>query len=266
MTTFVAGGPAPSLHEHALLAAAQRGDQRAQEELLRRYEPLVRATVRRLRLPARVDGEDIAQEARVGLLAAIRRWSPERGSFAAFAARCVRNQAIKALNAAGAEKHKPLSCALSLHSAPIGMPEPDDQAGAPRDLDIPSRMAQPEATLLAREELRGRMRRVGGPHPQGARRTVRDAQWPLSPRAGRPVRRDSKGRLARSAARARQARAGRDTERRVEQTGKPRFLRRAPGIFRNRPASRTRRRSAARPSRPPRPMMRSCRAGLGSSE
>jgi RNA polymerase sporulation-specific sigma factor len=153
MTSFVVAGPASSRHEHELLSAAQRGDRRAQEELLGRYEPLVRATVRRLRLPARVDSEDIAQEARVGLLSAIRGWRPDRGPFAAFTARCVRNQAIKALNTAGAEKHKLLSCALSLHSAPIGMPEPDDQAGAPRDLDIPSRMAQPEATLLAREQL-----------------------------------------------------------------------------------------------------------------
>jgi len=153
MTTFVARGPAASLHERALLVAAQRGNRCAQEELLRRYEPLVRATVRRLRLPARVDRDDIAQEARVGLLAAIRGWRPERGPFPAFAARCVRNQTMKALNTAGAEKHKLLSCALSLHSAPIGMPNPEDQDGPTHELDVPSRFAQPESTVIAREQL-----------------------------------------------------------------------------------------------------------------
>lgn len=153
MTTFAARGPAASLHERALLLAAQRGDRRAQEELLHSYEPLVRATVRRLRLPVRADGEDIAQEARVGLLAAMRAWRPDRGPFCAFAARCVRNQAMKALDTAGAEKHKLLCCALSLHSAPIGLPDPEDQDAFPYELDVPSRMAQPETTVLAREQL-----------------------------------------------------------------------------------------------------------------
>jgi RNA polymerase sigma factor (sigma-70 family) len=153
MTTFAARGPAASLHERALLLAAQRGDRCAQEELLHSYEPLVRATVRSLRLPARVDADDIAQEARVGLLAAIRAWHPDRGLFGAFAARCVRNQAMKALDTAGAEKHKLLSCALSLHSAPIGRPNPEDQGAFPYELDVPSWTAQPEATVLAREQL-----------------------------------------------------------------------------------------------------------------
>ena len=153
MTTFTARGAAASLHEHALLLKAQHGDRCAQEELLHLYEPLVRATVRRLRLPPRVDRDDIAQEARVGLLAAIRAWRPDRGQFSAFAVRCARNQAMKALDTAGAEKHKLLGCALSLHSAPIGMPDPEDQDAFPHELDVPSSMAQPEATVLAREQL-----------------------------------------------------------------------------------------------------------------
>lgn len=153
MTAFVARGPAASLHERALLVAAQGGNRCAQEELLRQYEPLVRATVRRLRLPARVDRDDIAQEARVGLLEAIRGWRPERGQFPAFAACCVRNRVTKALNTAGAEKHKLLGCALSLNSAPIGMSGAEDRDGPTHDLDVPSRFAQPESTVIAREEL-----------------------------------------------------------------------------------------------------------------
>jgi RNA polymerase sporulation-specific sigma factor len=153
MTAFAARGSAFSLHERALLAAAQRGNRCAQEELLRRYEPLVRATVRRLRLPPRVDRDDIAQEARVGLLAAIRAWRPDRGPFCAFALRCVRNQATKALDTAGTEKHKLLSCAVSLQTAPIGVPNSEDQDAFRNELDVPSWMAQPEANVLAREQL-----------------------------------------------------------------------------------------------------------------
>ena len=72
-----------------LLEAAQHGDLGAQEELVRRYEPLVQRVVWKLRLPLGCEREDLAQEARVGLLAAIRAWRPERGPFPAFADRCV---------------------------------------------------------------------------------------------------------------------------------------------------------------------------------
>ena len=49
-----------------LLRAAQRGDRAAQDELVRQYEPLVRSVVRRLRLPADCEREDLEQEARIG--------------------------------------------------------------------------------------------------------------------------------------------------------------------------------------------------------
>jgi RNA polymerase sporulation-specific sigma factor len=86
---------------------------------LRRYQPLVRATTHRVRLPAGVDRDDIAQEARIGLLRAVQGWQPERGAFAAFARRCVRNQILHALDSAGAEKHKLLSHAVSLDATPL---------------------------------------------------------------------------------------------------------------------------------------------------
>ncbi|MBV9715463.1 MAG: helix-turn-helix domain-containing protein [Solirubrobacterales bacterium] len=70
MTTTLTRGHAASHNEQALLRAAQRGDRQAQEELLRRYEPLVRHTVWRLPLPCRCDREDFAQDARLALLAA----------------------------------------------------------------------------------------------------------------------------------------------------------------------------------------------------
>src|SRR5205823_3434108 len=62
----------PSLATHAqLLDAARREDQAAVDELIRRYEPLVRRVVRTLRIPTWCDRADLAQEARIGLLFAI---------------------------------------------------------------------------------------------------------------------------------------------------------------------------------------------------
>lgn len=59
--------------------------------------------------------EDLAQEARIGLLAAIRARQPQRGPFPAFAARCVRNQALPAVKAAAQRKHQFLTRAISLN-------------------------------------------------------------------------------------------------------------------------------------------------------
>jgi RNA polymerase sporulation-specific sigma factor len=145
-----------------LLEAAQRGDPRAQEELLCRYEPLVQRVAWKLRLPRGCDREDLAQEARVGLLAAIRAWCPERGPFPAFADRCATNQALLALQAACARKHQVLSLAISLDSPHEHPANPADDGRAPALLDTlaapPDTRADPEARLLMLEQLTGVLR------------------------------------------------------------------------------------------------------------
>jgi len=103
-----------SVNQRALLLAAKNDHGPAQEELLRRYEPLIGAIVASLRLPCGYERADVAQEARLGLLHAIRAWQPNRGPFRAFAALCARNQALKAVDTAGAAKHQLLSRARSL--------------------------------------------------------------------------------------------------------------------------------------------------------
>jgi RNA polymerase sporulation-specific sigma factor len=145
-----------------LLEAAQRGELGAQEELVRRYEPLVQRVVWKLRLPRGCDREDLAQEARVGLLAAIRAWRPERGPFPAFADRCVTNQALLALQAACAHKHQVLSLAVSLDSPQVHSANPADDGRAPALLDTLAAprdpRADPEARLLVLEQLTGVLR------------------------------------------------------------------------------------------------------------
>jgi RNA polymerase sporulation-specific sigma factor len=145
-----------------LLEAAQRRDRGAQEDLVRRYEPLVQRVVWKLRLPRGCDREDLAQEARVGLLAAIRAWRPERGPFPAFADRCVTNQALLALQAACAHKHQVLSLAISLDSPQERSANPADDGRAPGLLDTLAAprdtRADPEARLLVLEQLKGVLR------------------------------------------------------------------------------------------------------------
>jgi RNA polymerase sporulation-specific sigma factor len=152
---ILASGPT---FRRRLIEAAQRGDQHAQHELVLRFEPLVQRVVWKLRLPAGCEREDLAQEARLGLLDAIRAWRPERGPFPAFADRCVTNQALLALAAACRHKQRILSHAISLDAPVAESIRADDRTGinlldllpAPRNAHT-----DPEARLLVREQLTG---------------------------------------------------------------------------------------------------------------
>ena len=107
----------PSRTPRWLIEAGRAGDPAAERQLLRRYEPLVQRVVWKLRLPPGCEREDLAQEARIGLVAAIRAWRAERGPFPAFADRCATNHALFALEAGCRHKHQLLSRAISLDSA-----------------------------------------------------------------------------------------------------------------------------------------------------
>ena len=106
--------PPGSTQEH-LIEAAQRGDATALDRLVRRYDPLVQRVVWRVKPPPGCEREDLAQEARIGLIAAIRAWQPDRGPFPAFADRCVTNQALLAVESTARHKHQLLSRAISLN-------------------------------------------------------------------------------------------------------------------------------------------------------
>jgi RNA polymerase sigma factor (sigma-70 family) len=161
-----------SLTERALLMAAKNNHHSALEELLRRYEPLIGAIVASLRLPCGCDRADVAQEARLGLARAIRAWQPARGPFPAFAARCARNRALRALDAAGARKHQLLSLARSLDDhhprakarlslVQTRVPGSDAQEPGDSQFHVPlgeqlpatSTQADPLRTVIAREQL-----------------------------------------------------------------------------------------------------------------
>lgn len=138
-----------------LVEAARRGSWCAEDELIRRYEPLVQRAVWRLKLPPWCEHEDLAQEARLGLVAAIRAWRPERGPFPAFAQQCVTNQALLAVISASRHKHQPLNLATSLEENLA-----DDASDQRRPLRLVNRLAtsddarsDPESRLLLREQI-----------------------------------------------------------------------------------------------------------------
>ena len=142
---------------NGLLEAAQHGDLDALEQLARLYEPLVQRVVWKLKLPLGCEREDLAQEARVGLLAAIRAWRPERGPFPAFADRCVSNQALLALEAAAAQKHQVLSHAIPLDAPQYRQPSPAHDRPSPALIEtLAARRdtaTDPELRLLVHEQL-----------------------------------------------------------------------------------------------------------------
>ena len=143
-----------------LVEAAQRGERTALEQLVRRYEPLVSRVVWKIRPPRGCEREDLAQEARIGLFAAIRAWRPERGPFPAFADRCVTNQALLAVELCARNKHQLLSQAISLEGehppreawwrrAPLRLLDALAATGGSSD---------PESQFLVREQLDGVLR------------------------------------------------------------------------------------------------------------
>jgi RNA polymerase sporulation-specific sigma factor len=107
--------PGPtSLWERRLIERAKHGDQVAQAELLRLYEPLVRRIARTLYLPGG-DRDDLAQCARLGIIDAARSWDPARRvPFRAFAWLCAVREARMAVNSARSGKHQALNGARPL--------------------------------------------------------------------------------------------------------------------------------------------------------
>jgi RNA polymerase sigma factor (sigma-70 family) len=86
------GGP-----ERALVQAAKEGDREARAELVEEFMPLIASVARTYRQSARVERIELLQEGVVGLLRALERYDPDRGTpFWAYASWWVR-QAMQQL-------------------------------------------------------------------------------------------------------------------------------------------------------------------------
>lgn len=153
----------------ALVAAAQQGNQLAFERLLRRHQRLLDAQASRFYLPG--DEEDVAQEARIGFIKAVRFYRGGRGSsFRTFAELCVSRQLASALTASSRLKHHPLSESARGEEA--------ERASAA----LPDRV-EPLDQLVARERL-SELTRLAASSPSSS---ARRSHTPLQ--AGRAARR-----------------------------------------------------------------------------
>ncbi len=112
------------LTDEELCALVAEGDRTAEEVLVLRHSRLVRICARPYFL-AGGDSEDLIQEGMLGLLAAIREFSPERAAaFRTYAERCIRHRMISAVRMAAGSKHTPLNTYVSLElSLFVGNPE-----------------------------------------------------------------------------------------------------------------------------------------------
>lgn len=139
------------LSDEALCSQAAAGDSEAEEALALRYSKLVRVCARPYFL-AGGDSEDLIQEGMIGLLSAIRGYSPERRvTFRTFAETCIRNRLRSAVRAAGRQKHTPLNEAESLSGQPGDLGSLEEWVGSSGD---------PEELFIGREEQSAWMERL----------------------------------------------------------------------------------------------------------
>ena len=102
------------LPDDKLAALAQSGNLDAEEALLKKYKDAVRIKANMYYM-AGADEDDVMQEGMIGLMKAIRQYSPEReASFGTFAGICITRQIISAIRSADRDKHKALISSVSL--------------------------------------------------------------------------------------------------------------------------------------------------------
>lgn len=135
--------------DEEIVAIAKRGDNRALEYLLCKYQNFVKSKAKSYFLIG-ADKEDIYQEGMIGLFKAIRDFKDDKlASFKVFAELCITRQIITAVKTATRQKHIPLNTYISLNK-PIYDEESDRTL-----LDIISGMkvSDPEELIIDREEM-----------------------------------------------------------------------------------------------------------------
>ena len=135
-----------------LVMRARNGDQKALDELIRRYQGFVRLKASSYFL-AGGDSEDLIQEGLIGLCKAVRdfRFDKET-SFRSFAELCVTRQIITAIKTATRFKHAPLNNYDSFSQTPAGQdPDTDCTLG---DALPGSNVHDPAVAVISTDELK----------------------------------------------------------------------------------------------------------------
>ena len=137
--------------ELSLIAAARNGDERAMDEIIRRYQGFVRLKASSYFL-AGGDSHDLVQEGQIGLFKAVRDFRPDKEtSFRSFAELCITRQIITAIKTATRYKHAPLNTYVSFSHTPAGQdPDGDCTLG---DALPGSAVHDPAICVISSEEL-----------------------------------------------------------------------------------------------------------------
>jgi RNA polymerase sporulation-specific sigma factor len=133
-----------------LVMRARNGDDKALEELIRRYSGFVRLKASSYFI-AGGDAEDLIQEGLIGLYKAVRDFSADKSSFRSFAELCVTRQIITAIKTATRFKHAPLNTYVSFSHTPAGQ-ESDGDCSLGDALPGPS-VDDPSVCVISTEEL-----------------------------------------------------------------------------------------------------------------
>ena len=132
--------------DEELAASASLGDAEAGGLLMQRYKDAVRSKAG-LYFMLGADRDDIVQEGMIGLFNAVRTFDAGKNtSFATYADRCISNQIISAVRAAGRKKHSPLNSAVSLQQPGRG-----EDGEALADILAAGSDADPEAAAVLAE-------------------------------------------------------------------------------------------------------------------
>ena len=130
---------------------ARNGDQRALDQLIRRYTGFVRLKASSYFL-AGGDGDDLVQEGLIGLYKAVRDFRPDKEtSFRSFAELCVTRQIITAIKTATRYKHAPLNTYISFSHTPAGQ-ESEGECTLGDALPGPG-VDEPSVCVISTEEL-----------------------------------------------------------------------------------------------------------------
>ncbi len=133
--------------DEEVVLMAQAGNAQAEEYLMNKFKPLVKARSRAYFLIG-ADSEDIIQEGMIGLYKAVRDYDIERNaSFSGFAELCVSRQMITAIKAATRYKHQPLNSYISLNKPVFD----DDSEQTYIDLLQEGELLNPEALFIGQE-------------------------------------------------------------------------------------------------------------------
>lgn len=127
--------------EDKLILKAQGGDEQAITLIVEQYKGLI-ISLARTRYLIGGDLEDLIQEGTLGLIGALKRYSPQKGGFGSFAYTGILNKINDAVRADNRDKHKILNDAIRQEGVELGESAKDIDSANPLTIHLMSERKQ----------------------------------------------------------------------------------------------------------------------------